>query len=334
MARTAVILANMGGPDSLEAVKPFLENIFNDPDIIDIPVPEFFRSRLVKTIIKKRLPESLEIYRRIGGKSPLLKISLKQARLLEENLNQHNDDEHRVFVAMRYWKPFFEEVWNKILADRFDRVIVLSQYPQYSSTTTGSFENLLAKLSQNARKFHGDVEFIRSYCDFPGYIHAITDQIRSTMVDTILNKKTAHLILSAHGIPIKRIKQGDPYRKEIARSFDAVRHLLPDHINMHLAYQSKVGPVKWLGPDIQDVLRKLARKNVNEVFVYPISFVTDNSETVYEIDILYRKLALKLGFNSFTCIPALNTSPRFITAMARIIYSKTADRSVRRMSYV
>ena len=315
----AVIITNMGGPDSIESIEPFLFNLFSDPEIIDIPMPGLLKGKFVKGIVKKRLPKSKEIYKYLGGSSPLLNITKNQAYELERILNSKDKGNFKVYTAMRYWHPLFEDVWKMINPDNYEKIIILPMYPHYSTTTTGSLiaylKNFINKELAQSKK----LKFINSYCDHSAFIGACVVKIKYYLTEYLISKKPIDLLMSAHSIPMKRVKQGDPYPNEINRCVDAIKSELPENIQVHLAYQSRVGPVQWLGPDIQEILKTLALNDKKTVFVYPISFVADNSETLYEIEVQYKKLAKQLGITNFNRINALNTEPEFIKAMAQIV---------------
>jgi len=319
-SKTAIVLSNMGGPDSLEAVQPYLENIFLDPDIIDIPLPGFLRPRFARWLAGKRAHESREIYRKIGNKTPLTDISMQVAQRLEDSLNRSLSDVCKVFIAMRYWAPLLEDVWDRILSEGFDKIIIVTQYPFYSSATTGSLLNLVQRLHIE-KPFPGSaLVTIDRFGSHPGFISAMAGQITDAMaVSDQGNEEPTHLLLSAHSIPQKLVRKGDPYRDEIEAAFNLLRKLLPENIVMHLSFQSKLGPVKWLEPSTPDKLRELASSGVSELFVYPFGFVADNSETVYEIGMLHKEIATTSGIRRFTRIDALNTDHRYIDVLRDII---------------
>jgi protoporphyrin/coproporphyrin ferrochelatase len=238
--KTAVIISNMGGPHELDAVECYLYNIFMDPDIIDIPLPGFLKRRFVAWFAKKRAPESTEIYRKIGGKTPLTDITNKQAELLEQKLNATGKADFKVFVAMRYWYPFVEETWQKVMDQGYERLIIVTLYPFYSTTTTGSLVSLVNRLNADKAFSDENITIIDRYGDHPFFITAIVDQITQALKETGYKE----LLLSAHSIPMKRIKKGDPYRDEIERAVQLIKEKLPQDINIHLCYQSKVGPIE------------------------------------------------------------------------------------------
>ncbi|MCK5617871.1 MAG: ferrochelatase, partial [Candidatus Krumholzibacteria bacterium] len=281
--KVAVIISNMGGPDSLEAVEPYLFNIFSDPDIIDIPLPAPLRKRFVRWVAGKRAPKSIEIYRQIGGRSPLLDITQNQAQLLEATLNRNGAMNFRVFPAMRYWHPFVEDVWSEIVSGGFDKLVVLSMYPFYSTTTAGSLVKLVERLNRDGDFSRDDLLIIDRYGDHPAFINAVVEQILRVLVtENIQDRDQIHVLCSAHSIPVRREKKGDPYRAEVERAVEAVRKRLPDNVRLDLAFQSKIGPIKWLEPSTPDKIDELAARDVKELVAYPLGFVADNSETLYE----------------------------------------------------
>ena len=313
----------MGGPDSLESVEPYLFNIFSDPDIIDIPLPAPLRKRFVRWFAGKRAPKSIEIYRQIGGRSPLLDITQNQARLLEATLNRNGAMSFRVFPAMRYWHPFVEDVWSEIVSGGFDKLVVLSMYPFYSTTTAGSLVNLVERLNRDGDFSRENLLIIDRYGDHPAFINAVVEQIlRALVTEDIQDRDQIHVLCSAHSIPVRRIKKGDPYRAEVERAVEAVRERLPDNVRMDLAFQSKIGPIKWLEPATPDKIDELAARGVKELVAYPLGFVADNSETLYEIGILYKNRALEKGIEHFCRIDALNTDELFIDALDQIVMEK------------
>lgn len=321
--KVAVIMSNMGGPDSLESVEPYLVNIFSDPDIIDIPLPGPLRKRFVRWFAAKRAPESIEIYRQIGNRSPLLDITQDQARLLEESLNESGTAIFRVFPAMRYWNPFVEDVWSNIVSSGFDKIVVLSMYPFYSTTTSGSLVNLLSQLHRGGEFDPENVIMIDRYGDHPAFTNAMVEQILRVLVtEDFRDRDCINVLCSVHSIPVRRVKKGDPYRTEVERSVDAMQKRLPENVRMELAFQSKIGPIKWLEPSTPDKIDELAARGVKELVVFPLGFVADNSETLYEIGILYRDRALEKGVERFHRIDALNTDELFIDALNQIVLEK------------
>jgi len=320
--KTAVIISNMGGPHELDAVECYLYNIFMDPDIIDIPLPGFLRRKFIAWFAKKRAPESTEIYRKIGGKTPLTDITYKQAELLDSKLNTNGNSGFKVFAAMRYWYPFVEEVWEKIIKEGYEQLIIVTLYPYYSTTTTGSLVSLINRLNKDKTFPDENITIIDRYGAHPLFIKAMVERINKELNDTGYK----NLMLSAHSIPMKRIKKGDPYRDEIERSVKLIQKQLPNDIKVHLCYQSKVGPIEWLSPQTDEMVVKLAEQGVKDLLVYPLGFVADNSETIYEIGMLYKDLAEQKGITNFKRIDALNTDPIFIDALTDLILTRYKEK--------
>jgi len=321
MAETiGIVLLNLGGPDSLDAVEPFLFNLFSDPDIIDFPLSFLFRKRLAKLISTKRAPRVIEQYRKIGGKSPLKDHTLKQAALLEEKLNEKLPA--RVFAAMRYWNPSTDEALDAIERDGIKKVILLPLYPQYSqATTTSSVEEWERRM--NARGAEIDTQLIESYYDFPPYIDAFVERINEGLERFPLTRRGGvHLVFSAHGTPMKIVKQGDPYSGHIKKTVAAVMERGRYEQAHSLCYQSKVGPMKWLTPSTPDTVKELAAKGVKDMLIVPIAFTSDHLETLFELGIEYRHVAKEAGVEQYEVTTGLNDSPVFIDALAQLVFDK------------
>jgi len=326
----AVMMVNMGGPESLESVEPYLKNIFSDPDIIDIPFPGFIRKRFSEWMAAKRAPKSREIYEKLNGSTPLTKISFDQAKALETILNSEVTGQFKTFTAMRYWQPLMEDVWSKITADKFENVIILSMYPFYSSTTTGSIKKLINRLNSNGDFSAEDLIFIDRYGENSGFIQAMAKKINQTIIEKgFENRDNINLLCSAHSIPLKRIRQGDPYQEEVESAFDSLKRELLPNITATLGYQSKIGPVKWLGPKSSDQIINLSKKDFKDLFVYPLGFVADNSETIYEIGMLFKDLAKEHGIEKYYRIDSLNTDENFIACLKEIILQKLSTQELK-----
>jgi ferrochelatase len=310
---TGVILLNLGGPDSLQSVKPFLYNLFSDREIIRLgPAP--LQKPLAWLISTLRSPKTEKMYSQIGGKSPILDITQAQAKALEEALNKQSNTVHsfKVYTGMRYWHPFIDEVVAQISKDGIKKVIGLSLYPQYSVTTSGSS---VSEFRKAASRHNMEIITVDSWHDHPLYIEALVDVIKKGLA-SFERGSSPHILFSAHSLPQKIIDQGDPYVDQTLETIREIEKYLP--IRWHLSYQSKSGPVKWLEPATEDKLEELARDGIKNVLVVPISFVSDHIETLYEIDILYKKLAAKLNIN-LKRTEALNTHPKFIEALQDIV---------------
>jgi ferrochelatase len=309
--KTAVLLLQMGGPDSLDAVEPFLYNLFSDRDIIKIG-PAFLQPFIARMIVRRRAPKSAANYREIGGKSPLRALTEQQAAELERLLG----DGYRCFVAMRYWKPFTDEALNAIRMEGIQRIIALSLYPHFSRATSGSSFNELERCLA-VSKTRPEVSYIRQFYDHPLYIQALAERIEQGL-SGFPDRSKVQIFFSAHSLPQSFIAEGDPYLDHIQATvrltmerFEGVAH--------HLAFQSRAGPVKWLEPSTQDKLKELAALGHKAVLVVPLSFVSDHIETLHEIDIEYREEAHKLGITDFRRMESLNSSPTFIRCLAELV---------------
>ena len=316
MARIAVVLFNLGGPDRPEAVRPFLFNLFNDPAIIALPGP--LRWLVAILISRRRAPVARKIYAHIGGRSPLLALTEAQARALEACLGE-GEDEVRAFVAMRYWHPFSEAAARAVADYRPDEVVLLPLYPQYSTTTTGS--SLAAwHRAAAAAGVRAPARAVCCYAAAPGLVAAHAAAIGALLDEAAAADTGApRLLLSAHGLPERVIARGDPYQWQIERTAEAiVAALARDGLDWVVCYQSRVGPVRWIGPATEDEIRRAGGDGVPLV-VAPIAFVSEHSETLVELDIEYRKLAGEAGVPLYSRVPALGTSPDFIAALAALV---------------
>lgn len=310
MGKTAVVLFNLGGPDSPDAVEPFLFNLFNDKAIISAPQP--IRWILAKTISRKRAPVAKEIYAHLGGKSPLLELTTDQAQALEKNLG----DDFKVFIAMRYWHPMSHETAQKVKDYNPDNIVLLPLYPQYSTTTTGSSVDDWFR----AAKKIGLVQSTRTLCCYPvnyGFVDAVAD-----LIETTLKKETGadpRILFSAHGLPKKIIAAGDPYQYQVEQTAKAVMDKL-SHLKNDWAvcYQSRVGPLEWIGPSLDDEMKRAAKDGVG-VCIIPIAFVSEHSETLVELDIEYREQADKLGVRPYLRVPAVATHQAFIEGLSGLV---------------
>jgi ferrochelatase len=315
---TAVLLLNLGGPDSLEAVEPFLYNLFRDPDVIDYPVGQWVRNRIAAAIARRRTPVVQGYYRQIGGKSPILAYTTEQARLLEQALAPHGA--YHCLIGMRYWHPMIDTAVNTVLGTAVKRCIVLPLYPHYSLATTGSAFAEVRRLLRQPAARRAAFHFVDDWHDHPRYIDALADRIREGLAAIAPPHERVHLVFSAHGLPEKLIRKGDPYQRQIEATVRlTVKTLGYAEARVHLCYQSRVGPLKWIGPSTEELLGDLARRGVTTLLVVPVSFVSDHLETLYEIDLLYKEMARELGIVEFYRAPSLNAAPRFIEALKTIV---------------
>jgi len=324
----AVVVFQLGGPDSLQAVEPFLYNLFSDPDIIDFPFARLARPTLARLISSRRARHVQEHYASIGGKSPIRELTELQAGALEHHLREVRGLNARVFVAMRYWHPLTEEAVEQVVRGNFARLILLPLYPQYSKTTTGSSLNEWRRIYSREGKAALPAAVIEDYHDHPAYIAAVVEKINEGLrqfnpsASSAKSAEDVHLVFSAHGVPVRFIEAGDPYQRQIEASMRLVlqRGGWP---NPHtLCYQSRVNPGKWLEPSLTETLKMLAASGAKRVLVVPISFVTDHVETLAEIDHEARELALRAGIEQFELMPALNDSAAFIRALADLVLSQ------------
>ncbi|MCL4492350.1 MAG: ferrochelatase [Nitrospirae bacterium] len=309
-----VILLNLGGPDSLQAVKPFLYNLFSDRDIIRLG-PSFLQRPIASLIINLRLKKTKEAYSLIGGKSPLVDITWAQAKALETSLNslpvtRDAPRSFRVSAGMRYWHPYMDDAIKAMSSAGIDKIVALGLYPHYSIATTGSS---VKKFKEIAAHYPVKYSCTTSWFDHPLYIDSLVEKIGQGM--EAFGEKPA-VLFSAHSLPRKFIDAGDPYVREIQGTIDAIIREID--IQWYLSFQSKTGPVKWLEPTTEHMLHELAGKGVKNLLVVPISFVSDHIETLYEIDILYKDMAQGLGI-TMKRMESLNTSPKFIEALADLV---------------
>ena len=317
MTRTArrigVVLFQLGGPDTLDAIEPFLFNLFCDPDIIDFPLARVGRKPLAKLISTTRAKKVQHHYSVIGGGSPIRRFTEQQAAALEGWLADRGMDV-RCFVAMRYWHPFTAEAIEQVRASGCDELVLLPLYPQHSSTTTGS------SLNEWNRRFEGTapVHVIQEFYRNEAYLESLVEKIREALAK-FPNPESAEIVFSAHSVPVSVIRKGDPYQRQIEETVE----LVMEHggwSNRHcLCYQSKVGASKWLQPSLRNTLRELGEKRVRDVCIVPISFVSDHVETLGEIDHEAREQAKSLGVERFVMTSGLNTSPTFIRALGEMV---------------
>jgi protoporphyrin/coproporphyrin ferrochelatase len=324
-SRTAIVLLQLGGPDGIGSIEPFLYNLFCDPDIIDLPGAFLFRKGLARFISSRRAPKVAEYYRRIGGRSPILKLTLRQAAALQTRLRGELDAE--VFVAMRYWHPMTEETVARIAEGGFRTVVLLPLYPHYSRTTTGSSVNEWNRIVRRDGASGFETLVVEEYCDHPEYVSSLVRNIGIALRRVPQTERsTVHLVFSAHGTPLRLVRQGDPYQGQIRRTTEAVLRAGNFGLPSTLCYQSRVGPQKWLEPSLTGTVERLASEGVRRILVVPVSFVSDHSETLYEINMEVRRHALAHGISHFDIMPALNTSPPFIEALARLAIARLGGR--------
>lgn len=305
---TGILLLNLGGPDSLEAVRPFLYNLFSDRGIIRLG-PALMQNPIAALISSVRSKKTSALYNLIGGRSPIAEITGAQAQLLEDSLKSSGLNNIKVYVGMRYWHPFIEDTAAMMYSDGVKKVLVLSLYPQYSAATTGSSVNVFKKTASN---YGFQYYCAGSWFNDPLYIDALVEKIEAASLQF---SEKPDLLFSAHSLPQKLIDEGDPYFDETMGTISELMKRID--LQWHLSFQSKSGPVKWIGPSTEDMLASLASKDVKNLLVVPLSFVSDHIETLYEIDMLYTDMAARLGIN-MKRIESLNTSEKFIKALCGI----------------
>ncbi len=309
MPKTAVIILNLGGPDSLEAVQPFLYNLFSDPDIFKIPLGQKFFARIIS---KRRAPIVETEYQMIGGKSPINYWTEYQRKTLEIELRKEIENID-VFTAMRYWKPLIKDVAKNLKHKEYDNIVLLPLYPHYSVSTTGSSFN------EWKRYYKGDnskLVYINDFYNNVKYIEAVSDRMSESISRLPDNfKENLQLVFSAHGTPVNLVKKGDPYSHQIKDTVSKIMKLRDYDYPHHLCYQSKVGPAKWLEPSTEYMIEKLAEENKKSMLMIPISFVSDHVETSYELDLEYREVAQKCNVSNYVVMKGLNDSLIFIEAL-------------------
>jgi len=314
--KKAIILFNLGGPDKIENVEPFLFNLFNDPAILNLPT--LLRYPLAKLISNRRAPVAKKIYEELGGSSPILKLTKEQSNALEIKLNKaQTEDEYKCFIVMRCWNPRAKDVIKDVESYNPEEVVLMPLYPQYSAATSGSsikeWKDVCKKKNYNIKT--------STICCYPtdyNFINAHTKEI----IKKINELKNFKLIFSAHGLPEKNIKKGDPYQWQVEQSVKKiVENLNYKDLDWILSYQSRVGPLKWIGPSTEDIIIENSKIGKHIVLV-PIAFVSEHSETLVELDIEYKEIADANGCKNYTRVPALGTNEDFIKAMSELIIKK------------
>ncbi len=306
-----VVLLNLGGPETLADVEPFLVNLFSDREIIRLSPFPFLQKFIARRIAAKRAPKSREAYRLIGGGSPLARITGEQARALQTALLV--EGRFLVRMAMRYWQPGAEEALAEFAQEGIRRIVALTLYPHYSRATTGSSLDALRKaIAASGHDF--ELVEVREWPEQPEYIECLAQGIREGMAG--FDGEPAQLVYSAHSLPVSFIREGDPYLDQIRRTIAAVEKITG--MAGRLCFQSRSGPVEWLAPSTPEMLEQLAAEEVKNVLMVPVSFVSDHVETLYEIDIQYREQAKELGMR-LERTGSLNIRPLFIEGLATLV---------------
>jgi len=319
--KKAVILFNLGGPNNLEAVEPFLFNLFNDPAIIGLP--RLFRYPLAKFISKRRAPIAKAIYEEMGGKSPILEETKAQAEAIEKSLEQEEDD-YKCFIVMRCWHPRAQSIIKKVKSFNPDQIILLPLYPQFSSATSGSSIQEWLDVCRK-EKITTETKIVCCYPTEKDFILSYATLIKEKI--NLNNLRDTTLIFSAHGLPESKIKKGDPYQWQVEQSVsELVNKLSIKNLNYILSYQSRVGPLKWIGPSTDIVIKEEAQKN-KIIIVVPVAFVSEHSETLVELDIEYKKLAIENGSKAYLRVPAVTVNYDFINSLkSSILEASNGDR--------
>ncbi len=308
--QTGIILLNMGGPEKLEDVRPFLYNLFSDREIIRLG-PFFMQKPLAWLISKRRAPKSMKTYEKIGGGSPLTAITLDQGRALEEALRKHG--EYTVVSAMRYWHPDSDTALKKLTDRGITKIIALALYPHYSCATTGSSVMELKRAIKRSGK-PLDLTVIESWPTQPDYIKTLAHNIQKAAA--LFAPDQPQVVYSAHSLPVSFIEEGDPYVDHIKDSIKSIEELT--NLPGKLCFQSRSGPVEWLSPSTPDMLDSLAKEGCKNILMVPISFISDHVETLYEINMLYRDQARELGMR-LEASDSLNCNPTFIQGLKKLI---------------
>ena len=313
--KRAVILFNLGGPDKLESVEPFLFNLFNDPAIISIP--SLFRYPLAKLISKRRTPIAKNIYKEIGNKSPILELTRRQAKSLEENLLKKGD--YRCFVVMRCWHPRASDVIKKVKEYNPEEITLLPLYPQFSASTSGSSINEWNKLCEK-ENYNIKTKTICCYPTEDNFIVSHVSLIKKTL--TTVKDRNFKLIFSAHGLPESKIKKGDPYQWHVEETVKEIMlKLKSENFDYVISYQSRVGPMKWIGPSTDAEIIKYSKEKKG-IIIVPVAFVSEHSETLVELDIEYKKMAEKNGCIFYKRVSALGSEENFIKGLAHLVLQR------------
>jgi ferrochelatase len=311
-----VVALNLGGPDSLDAVEPFLRNLFADPEVIQLGPLRFLQGWLARTIAKRRAPESRKAYALIGGRSPIREESTAQAEAVAARLTARGVPA-KGYVAMACWHPFSDETVAAMRADGVTRAVALPLFPHFSRTTTGSTFKLLDRAIAGSGI---ELTRVERYPDAPGFIDAIVERVRDAIAQLPADQRDrAPVVFSAHGLPESYIRRGDPYLDDIRITYAAARDRLGLGDRAHLAFQSRVGPQKWLSPYTEQTIEELGRAGEKGIVLVPIAFTGEHIETLQELDILYKEVATKAGITSFARARTVGLHPAFIEALTDLV---------------
>jgi ferrochelatase len=320
-ADVGVLLLNMGGPDQEAAIRPFLYNLFDDRQIIHLPGGRLGQRVLGRLIVHARLKGVRENYRSIGGGSPIVCWTTAQMEGLQGRLTEQLERPPKVGMAMRYWHPFADEGLRALEGAGARHVVGLTLYPHLTQATTGSSERDLVA-TRDRLGFQTPLSFISSWYDHPGYLDLWARKVREAL-DALAPdvRERVRLVASAHGLPQRFVDRGDPYVEHIRATLHGVLQRLDDPPPAHLAFQSRTGPVKWIGPGTEEVIERLAQQGHDALLMWPISFVSDHIETTYEVNMLFREFAAQAGVREYHMVPAINDDPQLWDVLADLVTS-------------
>lgn len=311
----AIVLVNLGAPDKLSDVRPFLRNLFSDPDILSMPGGAFLQRPMATLFAAMRAPISRKYYAAIGGGSPLHMYTVLQAKKLETLIRSHGN--FNVFAAQRYWHPSISETAERIRREGFDTFTILPLFPQYSTTTTRSVIHEWRRCMPDMR----NTTFIERFYNHAGFIRACTRKIQDKLAGF---EKPPHILFSAHSIPETVVRAGDPYPQEINETVGLIMNELriqsTGRFTQHsLSYQSRLGPIRWIGPDTYSAIAELGHQGIQEILVFPVSFVSEHLETLYELDIKLKSHAHKCGIHHFARADTVQDDTDFIDALKEAV---------------
>ncbi|MDP7061603.1 MAG: ferrochelatase [Planctomycetota bacterium] len=324
MERTGVLLLQMGGPRSLDEVEPYIQRLFSDPCLVQLPFPvKLFRGPLSRRVARKRSPEVREQYEQIGGSSPNNRVTGEQAAALQEALGE----DFRCYAAMTYTPPRIGEALARSIEDGCRRWVALSMFPQYSSASTeASFAELRSEIAKAGIE-PKQVQWIQRWGNDAAYLDATAADVLTTVGEAKLQGPgQPHLLVTAHGIPVSYVKKGDPYVDEVESCLAGLRRRLPESLPITLAYQSRATPVKWVEPATIDMVAELGKQGERNLVMLPISFVNDHIETLYEIDIELKEVALENGIENYSRVPVFNVDPRLTALLRDLVLRETSEK--------
>jgi protoporphyrin/coproporphyrin ferrochelatase len=323
MSRPEVVLLQMGGPARLEELQPFYQRLFGDPDLIQLPVAiRPAQPTLARVLALARSRSMRQRYTQIGGGSPLLAHTTSLARAVERELDARGEPA-RVHVAMRYSEPSAATVVADLQARGVAQVVLFPLYPHWSHSTSGSSVTDFRRAASTVN-YRGKIELVPTWGSDPRYTRLLVGQIEASRVDLARDwDGPVHLLFSAHGLPVRYVQRGDPYPTQVRHTATSVGMQVSGFAGWHLGFQSRMGPVRWLGPSTDRVLTQLAGMGAAAIVAVPLGFVSDHIETLYDLDILYRGEALALGIQHYRRVPAFNADPKFASMVADLVSEPT-----------